>query len=447
MTSNPTGVLPLPDEARQIRDLLSQVAWFNRLRLIAAAGVIWLTALATHVLSVVADPWPLYSLGALIAFVDGCYMLFFDRLSGMSLQAVRRHVFLQIAIDLIILTALLHYTGGVTNPLVMFYMFHAFIAALVLSIQAAVVVALCALLLVAALGFAERMGWIEHQSLGLGLLDLWTVKPMGFALLLLAYGLTMVFSIYFVATVLRRLRANEKQLVRLGRTLAMSEKLASIGTLAAGVSHEINNPVAVINNKVQILRYRIDDGDERPKLLAELDVIDKHTRRIGQITDGLLTFSRETPFEIRRLDMSRLVREAVDLVRVPFRAAEVEIEMEQGGPLVVQGSSNHLLQVLVNMLLNAKDASVAGGSVQVAWEERDGEAILSIVDHGQGVAPEHLAKIFDPFFTTKDVDKGTGLGLAISHGIVERHGGRIEVESESGRGAAFRIFLRVATKV
>ena len=128
VTSDPTGVLPLPDEARQVRDLLSQVAWFNRLRLIAAAGVIWLTALATHVLSVVDNPWPLYSLGGLIAFVDGCYMLFFDRLSRLPLQAVRRHVFLQIAIDLIILTALLHYTGGVTNPLVLFYMFHAFIA-------------------------------------------------------------------------------------------------------------------------------------------------------------------------------------------------------------------------------------------------------------------------------------------------------------------------------
>ena len=444
MSSAPTGLLPLPDEARQIRDLLSQVTWFNRLRLIAAAGVIWLTALATHVLSVVIDPWPLYSLGGLIAFVDGCYMLFFDRLSRLSLQAVRRHVFLQIGIDLIILTALLHYTGGVTNPLVLFYMFHAFIAALVLSVQAAVLVALCALLLVAGLGFVERMGWIEHQSLGLGLLDLWTVKPMGFALLLLAYGLTMVFSIYFVATVLRRLRANERQLVRLGRTLAMSEKLASIGTLAAGVSHEINNPVAVINNKVQILRYRIDDGDERQTLLTELDVIDKHTRRIGQITDGLLTFSRETPFEIRRLDLARLVREAVDLVRVPFRAAEVEIELQQGGSILVQGSSNHLLQVLVNMLLNAKDASSVGGSVQVAWEERGGEARLSIVDHGEGIASAHLAKIFDPFFTTKDVDKGTGLGLAISHGIVERHGGRIEVESESGQGAAFHIFLRAA---
>ena len=123
-----TGVLQLPDEAWQIRELLARVAWFNRLRLIAAASVIWLVAVATHVLSIIDNPWPLYGLGSLIVVVDGCYLLFFARLSRLQLPSVRRHVFLQIGIDLMILTALLHLTGGITNPLVMFYMFHAFIA-------------------------------------------------------------------------------------------------------------------------------------------------------------------------------------------------------------------------------------------------------------------------------------------------------------------------------
>ncbi len=294
-------VLSLPDEARRARDLLAQIGWFNRLRLLAAAVVIWLTGMATHVLDLIEDPWPLYLLGALIAFVDGCYMLLYPRLSTMRVGSVRAHVFVQIAIDLLILTALLHHTGGITNPLVMFYMFHAFIAALVLSVVAAYVVAGCSLLLVTLLGWAERAGALEHHPLRLGLMDLSQVTPLGFLLLLLAYGMTMAFSIYFVGTVLAALRAGEKQLVRLGRSLAMSEKLASVGTLAAGVSHEINNPVGVINNKVQILRYRIEDGDGREQLLGELDVIEKHTRRIGQITAGLLTFSRETPFELQRV--------------------------------------------------------------------------------------------------------------------------------------------------
>jgi two-component system NtrC family sensor kinase len=434
--------LPLLEEERQRRDLLTQIAWFNRLRLLVAGVVVLLTALAAHALDIVEDPGPLYSLGSVIAVVDAVYMLSFARLAGRPVAALRRHVILQIGIDLLVLTALLHQAGGITNPLVLFYLFHTFIAALVLSIGAACFVAALSLLLVALLGLVERMRWLPHQPLGgLGLMDLFAVQPLGFVLLLLGYALTMAFSIYFVATILRRLRTNEQQLVRLGRSLALSEKLASVGTLAAGVSHEINNPVGVINNKVRILRYRIEDGDERDKLLAELDVIEKHTRRIGLITHGLLTFSRETPFEKKPLDVGALVREAADLVRVPFRSAGVALETENGVPAQLIGSQNHLLQVLINLLLNAKDASAAGGAVQLGWQVAGQEVAIVIADHGTGISEENLLKVFDPFFTTKDVDKGTGLGLAISHGIVERHGGRIEVDSKVGVGSEFRVVL------
>lgn len=441
--ASPAGLI-LPDEVRQTRALLAQLAWFNRLRLFAAFTVVWFTAVATHLLGVVRDPWPLYGLGCLIALVDGCYMLLFPRLARMPTRAVRGHVFVQISIDLLILTAMLHLTGGITNPLVLFYLFHAFIAALVLSVRAAGAVAALSLLLVTLLGLGERLGWVAHRPLSLGLMDLFAVQPLGFALLLLTYALTMVCSIYFVATALERLRVNEEQLVRLGRHLALSEKLASVGTLAAGVSHEINNPVAVITNKVQVLRYRLQDGDEPQKLLAELDVVEKHARRIGQITAGLLTFSREAPFELRPVDVQALVREAADLVRVPFRTADVELRVDAGPAVVVRGSQNHLLQVLINILLNAKDASAAGATVTISWQAEGAEAVLAIRDQGTGIPADILPNIFDPFFTTKDVDKGTGLGLAISHGIVERHGGRIEVDSAVGKGTTFRIVLQAS---
>ncbi|MBK8100345.1 MAG: hypothetical protein IPK26_24880 [Planctomycetes bacterium] len=434
--------LPVVDESRQSAPLLAQVSWFNKLRLVAAASVIWMTALAAHGLNVVERPLPLYVLGGLIAVIDAAYIAAFPWLQRQSARRVSRHVDLQIGIDLLILTALLHWTGGITNPLVLFYLFHAFIAALVRSVGAGVVVAAASLLLVAGLGFVERVGWLPHHPLALGLMDLMAVRPLGFWLLLFAYATTLAFSIYFVATVLAQLQRHEQQLVRLSRHLALSEKLASIGTLAAGVSHEINNPVGVINNKVQILRYRIQDGAAADKLLAELDTIEKHTRRIGQITAGLLTFSRETPFQLQPLDLPALLREAADLVRVPFRAAQVELEVVAPPPVTgVAGSANHLLQVLINLLLNAKDASLAGTVVRLSAEADEGEARLVVQDHGAGIPREHLGKIFDPFFTTKDVDKGTGLGLAISHGIVERHQGRIEVDSEPGVGSTFRVVL------
>ena len=443
VASLPGSSLLLPDEAREHGALLSQVAWFNRLRLIVAGGVIWLCALATHAFDLIDDPWPLYMLGDAIIAVDGLYIVRYAKLQRSRLSAVRRHVYLQIAVDIAILTALLHYSGGITNPLALFYLFHAFIAALVLSVRAAVLVALASMMLLLVLGFAERAGWLPHHPLAVGLFDLHAIEPLGLWLLVFAYATTLAFSIYFVATVLERLKRQEGELVRLGRHLALSEKLASVGTLAAGVSHEINNPIGVIKNKVQILRYRIEDGDEQGKLLSELDVVDKHVNRIAKITDGLLQFSRETPFELRPMDLGSLLREAADLVRVPFQTADVDLRVDASVPadVVVKGSSNHLLQVLINILLNAKDASVRGSIVELSCGHAGHEVSLQVRDHGQGISPELLEKVFDPFFTTKDVDKGTGLGLAISHGIIERHYGRIEVESEVDRGTCFRIML------
>ncbi|MBP8301780.1 MAG: hypothetical protein KA020_15525 [Planctomycetes bacterium] len=448
MAPRSEDTLPLPDEARDLDSLRSQVTWFNRLRLVVAASVVWLTALATHGLGLVTNPWPLYSMAGLILCVDGLYILLYPSLRGWPVHRVRRHVYLQIGVDLLILTALLHFTGGITNPLALFYLFHAFIAALVLSVTAAVLVAVLSLLLLVGLGMAERLGWLPHHPLSLGLADLDQIQPLGFLLLVFSFAATLAFSIYFVAAVLDRLRANERQLVRLGRHLAMSEKLASVGTLAAGVSHEINNPIGVITNKVQILRYRVQDGDPQDKLLAELDVIEKHARRVSQITAGLLQFSREQPFALKPLDPSALLREAADLVRVPFRAAEVELVCV-ADPVpsgVVLGSANHLLQVLINILLNAKDASPPGSTVRMDSSVEGDSFVVRITDHGCGIPAELLAKVFDPFFTTKDVDKGTGLGLAISHGIVERHRGRIDIESEVGVGTTFRVLLPIRSE-
>lgn len=443
MAERDDASLPLPDDERELEALRVQVGWFNRLRLVVAASVLWLTALATHGLGIVDDAVPLYLLAAAIFAVDVVYLLLSGRLRSWPLWRVRRHVYLQIGVDLLLLTALLHYSGGITNPLALFFLFHAFIAALVLSVPAAVLVAVASLLLLTGLGFAERLGWLPHHPLRLGLADLHQVQPLGFWLLVFAYAATLAFSIYFVAFVLGRLRSRERQLLRLGRHLALNEKLASVGTLAAGVSHEINNPIGVITNKVQVLRYRLQDGDAKEKLLAELDVVEKHARRIAQITAGLLTFSREQPFELRPIDIVQLLREASDLVRVPFRQAAVELvcaAVPMPG-VAVHGSANHLLQVLINILLNAKDASRQGGVVRLENAEVGDEVALRIIDHGSGIAPENLAKVFDPFFTTKDVDKGTGLGLAISHGIVERHRGRIEIDSEVGRGTTFTVVL------
>ena len=337
---------------------------------------------------------------------------------------------------------MLHFSGGVTNPLVLSYLFHTFIASFLLSLRAATLVALVSIVLMTGLAVAEVTGALPHHPLEVPVFSLESMGIRGLWIWLATIALVLGLSVYFVSTIVRQLYERDRELIGLSRQLATSEKLASIGTLAAGVSHEINNPVGVIRNKAKILRYRIEDGDPSEKLLKELDTIEKHTRRIGAITEGLLTFSREAPFERRPVRVNELVQEGADLVRVPYKTAEVglDVRLDPSDP-IVDGSANHLLQVLVNVLLNARDASPPGSRVSIVTAADETSVRIAIRDRGQGIEPANLAKIFDPFFTTKDVDKGTGLGLALSHGIVERHEGRIEVESEPGEGAEFLVVL------
>jgi signal transduction histidine kinase len=441
VTGSPEPIARIPTGTSESGSLLAQIAWFNRLRLIAACGVVAVAA-ASHLLGVVANPWPLYALAAATVALDLFYVRWFERLAHVPARIVRRHVDLQILLDLLILTALLHWGGGVTNPCVLFYLFHGFIAAMLLPLREALGVAGVSLALVAALGFLERFDVIPHHPIELALFQLRATPPGALTVWWVGLGVTFAITIYFVSTIVRQLRAREEELRTLNRQLGHSEKLASIGTLAAGVSHEINNPVGVIQSKVQILRYRIADGDAGETLLRELDTIEKHVRRIGAITAGLLTFSRETPFERKALDLNALVEESLDLVRTSFKEARVELarRLDPTCPQVL-GSANHLLQVLVNLELNARDASSPGTTVTVSTERYETGAVVRVEDRGTGIRPDHLPKIFDPFFTTKDVDKGTGLGLAISHGIVELHRGRIDVETEWGHGTRFTVVL------
>ncbi len=420
------------------RQLLQQVGWFNRLRFLAVGTMLIATVGASELFAVLDDPAPLYVLGAFTLVVNFGYIAWHARLK--SERAVRRHVLLQIAIDLLVLTLLLHFSGGVANPVVLFYTFHTFIASLLLSVPIARLVALVSVVLIVALGANGHWGWIEQRPLRIGLFH--DSGGAGLAIWIATLALVLGVTVYFVSTILARLRASERELMGLSRQLALSEKLASIGTLAAGVSHEINNPVGVIANKAEIIRYRIQDGDPEEVLLEEVETIDRHVGRIRAITEGLLAFSREAPFELQPLDLGELVREAAELSKVSFAHADVRIVLvPPTGPLPIQGSSNHLLQVLVNVLLNARDASSAGSAVTVSTASDDVEVSVHIEDRGSGIEPQLLDKIFDPFFTTKDVDHGTGLGLALSHGLVERHEGRITVGSEVGIGSRFTITL------
>lgn len=230
----------------------------------------------------------------------------------------------------------------------------------------------------------------------------------------------------------------------LERQLVQADKLSSIGLLAAGVAHEVNTPLAVISTYAQMLAKQVSGDEQKSRLL---DKIAKSTFRASEIVNSLLNFSRNSPAEFGQVDVNRVLDETISLIRHQLDKAAVRCAVDlQQDPLTVRGNAGKLQQVFLNLILNARDAMDKGGTLTVrSWS--DGAcARIDIRDTGQGIASDTLPRIYDPFFTTKAARKGTGLGLSVTYGIVQEHGGTIEVQSEPGAGTLFHLEFPLSRK-
>lgn len=234
------------------------------------------------------------------------------------------------------------------------------------------------------------------------------------------------------------------QRVRLEEQLLQSEKLTSLGLLAAGVAHEVNTPLAVISNYIQMLAKQLPDNDPRHALT---DKIVKQTFRASEIVNNLLNFSRTGAAEFSEVNLNRVLEETLSLVVHPFRTARVQVIQNLQSDLpAVLGSTNRLQQVFLNLFMNARDAMPSGGMLEVRTAGQNGTVEVEVTDTGTGICREHLNRIFDPFFTTKSSGRGTGLGLSVSYGIIKEHAGKIEVRSTPGKGTSFRLEFPSARK-
>ena len=231
----------------------------------------------------------------------------------------------------------------------------------------------------------------------------------------------------------------------LERRLVQADKLSSIGLLAAGVAHEVNTPLAVISTYAQMLAKQISEDEQKSKLL---DKIAKQTFRASEIVNSLLNFSRTSTTEFVELDVSKVIHETLNLLEHQLRKSAIEVKLDAPPALPpVKGNAGKLQQVFLNLFLNARDAMETGGTLKIRVWSEDGFARIDVVDSGQGIQPENLARIYDPFFTTKAARKGTGLGLSVSYGIIREHGGSIEVESRLGAGSRFRVEIPLLSSI
>jgi two-component system NtrC family sensor kinase len=231
--------------------------------------------------------------------------------------------------------------------------------------------------------------------------------------------------------------------------LAQSEKLAAVGQLAAGVMHEINNPLATIGVCADNISRKLDalaPPDESRKALDEYVALVWHeVERCRRIVDQLLDFSRPRPAGRATVDVHRTLETTLFLLKhhARFRRTAVVRDFEPGTPLLVHANEEALVQAFMALLLNASDAMDNAGRVTVTTRARyeTGEVMIGIADEGHGIARADLPRLFEPFFTTKEPGRGTGLGLSICYGIVSEHAGRIDIESVLQQGSIFRVFL------
>jgi two-component system NtrC family sensor kinase len=231
--------------------------------------------------------------------------------------------------------------------------------------------------------------------------------------------------------------------------VAQGEKLAAVGQLAAGVMHEINNPLATIGACVEALGLRRDELPEhlRQGIDEYLRIIESELARCDSIVNGLLDFSRPKGRAKREAQINQVVEDALFLVRHHDRFKGITLHhLPAEGVPSIMVNTEQFIQVFLALMLNAIDAMEGKGQLTVRAfrnPERADEVVVSIADTGAGIAGEDIPKIFEPFFTTKQPGQGTGLGLSICYGIVQEHGGRISVESQVGYGSEFRVYLPI----
>lgn len=254
----------------------------------------------------------------------------------------------------------------------------------------------------------------------------------------------------FTRTLEKRVEMKTAELRSAQEQMIQAEKLTSLGKLAAVVAHEINNPLSGILTYAKLLRKWIDRGDDLDARSVEmreaLVLIESESRRCGDIVRRLLTFARVAPMNISDFDVNSVIRQCIKLVEHKLEVGNIVAQLDLEPVPPVRGDSAHIEQVILALVMNAIEAMPHEGCLRLSTrsEASNGTVVISVEDNGMGIQPEVLPRLFEPFVTTKEDSTGTGLGLAISRSIVDRHNGRIEVQSEVGRGTTFTISLPAA---
>ncbi len=492
----------MPDRTFREQELVQRLSWLVRLRWLFLVGLAFTIAIGNRFLSTDFPTREALAVGATILLYNVGFHLSHCRWCGgaaRGIEASRVEAHLQVYLDTICLTVFIHLTGGIESPFLPFYLFHAVIGAILLSPFEVTVLGMAASSLFLSTVALEYFEIVPHHQMKAVFFEMTspvTLDPrhqnVHYVLLAgLALVLVVLATIYATSSVVNSLRVRERELalargmleassadfrhaneklVAQRAQLVQAERLASLGQIAAGIAHEVNNPIQFIHGNLQIIKEAMTDiipildarADAQKDLTVArliypcfrteipvlLDDLSEGAVRIRDIVKDLKTFARRDDGRVDEdVDLNAVARAGIRLLHNHLKHFTLVEELEPGLPKV-KGNANRLGQVVVNTLLNAAESLTdeSTGTIRIASRsDLDGRHVrLVIADSGCGIAREIIGKIFDPFFTTKQRTGGSGLGLSIAHGIVEQHGGRLEVESEEGEGSTFRLVLPIS---
>ncbi len=240
-----------------------------------------------------------------------------------------------------------------------------------------------------------------------------------------------------ITDITERKRA-EAELQRQRETLYQTEKLAALGTLSAGIAHEMNNPLGIITSRIEVMLLDAEEQNLPAEVREDLNVLHRATQRVARIATNLRSFARQAPREHAQVNLNAVVQETLQLMQKPLEVDGINLVTALDPSLSsILGDASTLQQVLLNLVTNAREAMTSGGEIRIETgpAERADWVRVTVADTGPGISPEDLSKVFDPFYTTKRT--GTGLGLSVSYGIIQDHHGTVDVQSVPGQGTTF----------
>ena len=422
------------------------IFWLIRLRWFAIAGLLLTLAFSSFHNLVETIP-QLLVITAFIAGVNGLIRVVLWLFPAVLHRfAVEILIIPQLIFDLTTLSLLLHYSGGVENPFVMFFAFHMALGAMFLRPRQAWIVCLMGGAIHSLMIWGEFFSLMDHYHLAFAFED--ATHPNLYALpaYVTAYFGSFIIMIagviYFVQTVSERSRQVEF-LRQVHERIALSrEKLARMGELTAGVSHAIRNPLHGVKNCLQILMNHAFKTDSTMAEIYEL--MEEGLTRMERITHRLLSLNHEAPLQLKPTNLNDLIENSLAFLDGRAGGRQISLVLNPGPIPNTMLDTDRFSEVLINLLDNAVDACSNGDRIFISTELNGLETKqiqLRISDTGPGIPPDQIDRVFDPFFSTKAVGEGTGLGLAISRQIVEEHGGQIDLEQTSELGTTFKISL------